>query len=718
MTDALQRVNAQFRHLELTPLPRDVSPDLPAQVKLDGKDILEEHTYTEWLATAERIFESFRGQRIMVQIAGEPTQEIDQGILSLERQALALIYRTNIAKPPTRPFEQLRDAFSAVLVRYKQNTDLYPSGAALTPFDRQQIQEACLNFPVAVEALLKRNPGNKDNDPWTMGFVKFCLRSPGASQIPAQHWIRIFFELPNETDSLMSCTFDKRIGAVNPRMLEIRSEDGTEALHMRINGVWTKVHGDAKKEVVNLVNCVRDDQPDYTPTVSHVYKEMRGKRSAYNTVEVFERFGAQGDMGVLNWDAIQLGSFNPDTDALDIIDVTEDDWIYDLPVWRSVELADVHARFPGQIHWPAALPHNQRFAVAMRASREEASKEIANNHAYCELIVPEPGQPGRFRLLPFGFQPPTLPDNDVERLLNLQSTQLCNLHYPDESAVLSQRDQYAECFAITPEEFQVFQDTFSKFVQKSREGKEVFQPTGDNCGKHIQKLWDDTVGQRFYRPFKEIANAVIPGEDDRIASQVKRITKALDDDALEALSTELVDALVAGHHFEQMGDLMSLCLSTLAYSLNDGHEIADFKITPEEARQRIEELYRSQPDAADGIMLADLKTLIKTAVASQQFYKASVFEARVGNPILGSVYNFICTVEWEWLRNFLFRALCFVLGSWRTYTYEKTDGTPKTVSVWNHPLHGRAFNLPAQAFYRPGLKAAHRQNVEDLLLRV
>jgi len=711
MVLALERYNAQLAYLERASLAPHIAPTTRAAVKLDDKDIAVERSYQEWVVEAGTL----RLQSLFERVVSEFTEEVNHQLMLLEQQAIALMYRTNAPKPDSRPFATLRTELSQILTRYKQNPDLYPGGdGQLTAMDRNQIEEACLHFPVAVEALIRRNPVGTNNDPWTTAFVKFCLRSPGASKIEAPHWVRIFFELPREVDQLMSCALDKRLGATDPRMLQILHLDGTNALYMKVHGAWQKIQG-SKDAVVSLPNCVNAGRPNVPLPIGTVYKQMKGKRCAYNGVEVFQKLGNLDQAGIVNWDSAQLGSLDPVTGQVERIDVTEPNWMYQLPVWRSMELHEVQERYPDQIHWSHDLPHDQRFALAMCATREEANLDIANNHAYFEVVVPEPGQSGRFRVFPFGFQALTLPDTVIDRLWSLQNSQPCILHYPDESAVLSQRQRYSECFMITPAEFANLQDVFSHYVQKSREGKEVFQATGSNCGKHAQKTFDDTLGQRFYEPFTTLANAVIPGQDARIHDQIKRITKALDDEVLEALSSELVAELIERHDYEHMAELLSLCLNTLSYSLKEGQEIEDYKITVANAQQKIEQLYQQNPENADELMRADLKQLIQIAIHSQQFYKISIFDVEVGNPILGPIVRFIQGVQWEWLRSLLVRGLFFLLGSWRGYTYQKADGTYKTVRVWNHSLHGRVLNLPAQAFNRPALRAERREKVGVML---
>lgn len=704
MTLAVETLNKQLACLEHFSLPTRITPTTKASVKLGDKDILVERTYTEWVAEAQNLQ---RMTTIFERMAGEYTPTVHQQLTLLERQTIALIYRANVHKPKCKTFEELKTGFSEILIRYKQNPNLYPGGdGKLTAMDNAQIEEACLHFPVAVEALMRRNPANTCNDPWTTAFVKFCLRSPGASQIDAMHWVKIFFELPQKTDELMACTLDKRLGAIDPKLLQILTVNGTKALYMKVHDAWQKIQG-REEPTASPPNCINSNNPGVNLSFSNICREMGAKRYSYGCIETFQ------NAGILNWDSGQLGSLNATTGQVERIDVTAPNWMYNLPTWKSAELHEVQARYPDQVHWPDNLPHEQRFALVMCASREKANLDIVNNHAYFEVVLPEPNQPGGFRILPFGFQPPTLPKSDLDRLKSLQQTQPCILHYPDESSFLSQREHYSELFPMTSEEFNNLQNVLGHYVQKSREGKEVFQATGSNCGKHAQKVFDDTLGQRFYEPFATLAKTTISGQDVRIHNQIKQITKALNDEALESLSSELAEELVNKHDFKRMSELISLCLTTFSYTLKEKEEIQAYKISAAEVETRIVQLYQKQL-ATDEMLKADLKKLIQIAVASQQFYKISIFDVEVGNPILGPIFRFIQGIQWEWLRNLLFRVLCFLLGSWRGYTYQKANGT-KTARVCNNPLHGRALNLPAQAFNRPDSKAQYQKQIDTIL---
>lgn len=721
MATASDKLNPQLAKLEQVPVRTDLSAAARATV-VEG----EPKTYQQLIDDAQGV----RLGSLFERLAEEPLAETD--LWMLERQQIALMYRANARKPQT-PREGLLAAFTKIIERYKKNPDLYPGGnGQLTDYDRTQIARVCNDYPVFVEALLRRHTqgvkcetrgtvmrmhhqyNETNNDPWTEGFIKFCLRSPGASGIDAPEWIKIFVEYPKETDALMGANLDKRIGAVDPSMLSLRPQpDQTLLLSIKVDNAWKRVQGvkkEIKLELNGRVVLNHVPTPAYPLTMQEVYQQMRAKRSSYENVEVFQE-------GVLSWNSILLGSFNRNTQQIDQIDVNQPDWLLQLPAWRVVDEAQLMQRYNGQVRWPSA---GARYAFAVCATRTTPDLNIPACHGFFEVIVPD--QDGKFRILPFGFQPPVLPDSTLDKLCAMQNTQPGMLHYPDESSCLSNRQRYAEFFPIDGAEFQALQKHLAHFVTKARAGKEVFQPTGNNCARHVQKVYDVVVGQRFYGKFEELVESLFP--DREVHEEVKAIRKELDDEALAALSKEVADHLVGAKDQQKikMASLLHLCVTTLGDVLKiNGTPIAAYKITEAEALQKIQTLYADNPEGADAILKNDLQRLITLCFESQQFYKMSVYDAELKEDIIGPIFDFIRNIRsvwWLWLRDFLFSFLGFILGSWRSISYEKEDGTTKTINALNHPYQARVLNLPAKVFYRPEMMDKWRGDVNAILSRL
>ncbi len=720
MAITLETINRQLAAIERDPLPSNVQQNQQMRIH-DGEGYVT-RTAANWVATAQGIHQRAR--------RGWISRPNEKDLLRLERQTMALMYRANVDKRAYTQQEKaaLEQTFSDILVRYKRNQELYPGGDGnLTNQDRAQIHEACQNFPHFVQALCDRNRAERSDDVWTQGFVKFCLRSCGLSSLDARHWVKIFIELPNEVDAFMG-SFDKRVGSIDPQMLQIIERDGRQVLCMRMNGQDVRIQG-SKNGMISLPNLVDRNAAPYTLSVQEIYNKIRGKRAGYLEVEVFQ------NGGVLNWDSIEMGSTSDDGELLTRIDVSQPGWINNLPAWRVLTGAQVRERYGNRVNWAENLPHDQRFGLAMCANREEASLNMVNTHGFFEVIVPEPGQPDRFRILPFGFQPPTLPGTAMQKAEILLKTQRALLHYPDEGAVRSDRGQYREFFSISTQQFGDLETFLSRFVTKAREGREIFQLTGNNCARHTQKVFDKVVGKMFYQPFEALAGELFHGRD--VHSEIKRITKSLDERALDRLANEVGARVVEGGNRQQMARLLSLCLNTLSETMAEGAPVGELRLSEEQALERIAAFYEanaSREAGVDRVLKGDLSRLIKLTIGSQQFYKLPFFDAEFrDNLALWGFYSFIRSVALNWWMELpsaiewvteLPRILCFYIftcilllpiGAWRGYEYRRNDGTMQTARVLTNPLNGRMMHLPAQAFNRPALKQQWQEEVRTVL---
>lgn len=702
MVSSLQRLNAHFAQLEATPPPMGSEQQAEDEVKLNLKHV-------------SRLIQKALEIRQLVGGKGNiPSREDKVGLLQLERNEMALKYRSGQVASDVSPFEVLQRELSTLIKRYKANPNLYPGGdGSLTAMDEAQIEETCLRFPEFAKTLLLRNSETTRHDPWTVDYVKFCLRSPGASglRLNAAHWIKIFVEYPNEVDQLKSTTLDKRLGAINPQLLDFQEEEetGRKVLCMKIDGRWEKIQGNKDREI-SLLNRVTLSSPAHRLTIQEIYRQMREKKAKYYDVEVFS------ESGITLWDTANLGSWNPVRQTPDLIDLNAPRWIESLPIWRIMDMSQLKAYFPNQIYWGSAIPHQNRFGLVMSATRGTATLEVGDNHGFFYLIIPEENE--KFRVLPCGFQPEELPqDTILSKALMLMGTQKCIFHYCDESAFRSDRQRAGKFVAITPAEFLMIQEWLKNFIQKSREGKEVFQATGRNCAKHAQKCYDRTVGQRFYQPFIELATRILP-EEHEIQDQIKQITKGLNDKILHALSQKLATRLIETHNYGGMAEMMALCFNTFSYTLNLEKPAAEFNLTKEDALRMITGLYEEDPNRAKAIIEHDLPQLFTAAIESQQFYKLSVFKASLDKPVLGPIFKRISKIQNEKLRLFCYFTLSFLLAPWRSYTYLKKNGYRKTVRLWSSaPYKNGNLFLPAQLFEWEKQRGVKNSQMQDILTR-
>jgi hypothetical protein len=644
-----------------------------------------------------------RIERIYEAALKDPASSEGKEYLKLERHQMSMMYRRGIQ--PTNPQPNLRSAeeyirqLELVIGGYKRSS-IYPGGdGKLTPNDQIQIRALSVNYPWVAELFLYRARNGKGQDPWIAGFVKFCLRSCGASGLAAPHWVDIFVKYPDEVDQLMEVHLDKRLGATDPQLLQLREDNqGREYLAIKVEGEYVRFHGDKEKENLTFHNEIMIGpllkEEVLSLTKRKIYDQMGAKTGGYFDVEVFEE-------GILNWDAIQLGSRRGgEIDRIQVAESSEDpknikiekDWLYKLPVWRSLTREQVNHRYGKEIDLTKGA------AMAVCGTRLKPNFDIADTHGFLELIIPDKraDKQGQFLILPMGFQPTEFPGTLCGKLKALQRTADCLLHYPDESVYLTHRQRYNEVYPITLDQLGAIEERLGRFVVKGRQEKEVFQPTGINCARHVTKLFQRTVGVGFTQAFK----AAIPDHifsPEEIASLVKKATKNLDSQALETIITKIKGI----EDSKLQVDLVMICLGAIELASSAQVKGYEWKAPKrEQLEKQIRELGRTEKGRKE--IQESLGELIRFAFNAQQFYDLYLGDVEVTNPLLGPLHRLVSTIPWKWLRNLLFSALLFLLGSWRGYSYQKKDGTVKTLRCWSSTLHKeKRLFLPAGCFNQP-----------------
>jgi len=685
----LNQLVKMFESIEAQPKSLAAAPGDQIEGSAGGKH--ETHTFAEWyqigrLARVQYLFDS----------ATHKDPKWRQAWLQLDRQLMALHYGA-IEKPGNVHDQGLIDQFTLLVGRYKLNPKLYPGGSgALTQHDRDQIAALCTKYPLLARELLRRNPaGSPTTDDWTSGLMKFCFRS-GLS-------VEVFVEAPHETDELMKAHLDKRIGTIDPAFLKFIQFEGRRVVALKFDGADRPVQGAHKQREVPLSNCLNPAAADCMVNVASIYAEFRKKTAGYGPYEVV------ADRGISLWNTIELGVDNPATGEFTPLNVTQPDWIQKIPHEETIQWHELAGLYPGQRICQAG-----EYGFVVRANREKANRDVMSNHAFFDVLAPVPGSHGQqYHRYSFGFQPKELPASDWQRFLFLQETKPANLHGLDEGHYLSNRQHAGLFIAMNPAEYAVLEERLGAFLTKGRQGQKYFQAMNKNCGYFVQGIFDKTIGHtRFYGPLQAMVEQAVPEWDAAKRKQIfKLMTKGLNDDALEELAETLTQKITETNDIPKVQALLDLCLEMLSTFKPAGEDYEDLDI---------EQLYQRQPEHAQAILKEGLKELLKITVASQQFYKTSLFDAEMSHPIFKFVYNGIKSVRWEALRLFLLKVLLFVVfASWRGYTFVDANGQARTRRARNGLLSDRAMlNLPAVLFDRPALHAAREQQVAQILQRI
>ncbi len=688
----IQSMLGQLASIEARPIEH---PDAPLEV--DGEP-MSAHA---WVQRASQCFD---------QAHGTPQERRD-----LKRGELSLQYRAEIA--PEGDAENLIPRLEAAVEARKRSPKLYPGGnGQLTQLDRDQIAVACRQFPAFVQAMLDWSEHDKS---WIDGFIKFNVRSPGAFGKAAPHWVAIFVLFPCEVDQLMDAALDKRFGATNPDGLRI--EDGE--LQMLIDGTWHTIPVEKEQSMVTLRNRVHPVSRDPLElSWREMYGQFKAKRAGYFDVEVTE-------LGVTNLNAIHIGSRNPQTGTIDEFDVTSKGWIRNLPVWRRASFADLRERYGDRLDW-GNRQHHECYGIAICATRAHADRNVLETHGFFELIVPS-DQEGEFLIYPFGFQPETLPDKDLEKLSRIQATHPCFRHYPDESVALTNRQMHAEFFPCSFEEYEKTEELLGLF-------RGVFQITGDNCAYHvINNIYDKIIGHRFYNAFEELAASIFQCTTNEIHPIMERMTRDLDGEARRKFVADFVGKLLAGATDQSktgfaledaiidherlpartgIETLFKICFESLADSFGVQENIEGIL---ERSLKNVQSILESKKSFLENKnyraqLQQALEQLIHLTFESHQLYATSVWNLESTNWLIGGLLDIARMIPWEGLRNVLMRFVLFLFGSFRWGSYQEIDGTWTSKSVWNHPYHASKMQLPAELFYHREKMAQRKRELEGL----
>jgi len=595
--------------------------------------------------------------------------------LLTERQTIALSYLAKTVNP-RRENRQIEEKLIQLRVQYGK---LFPNQPEPIEFEVNQLRYLASHYPDFAQRLIERNQGKGAEDAWTAQFFKFCLRSPQLSlvrDVSVTHWIDIFILYPNEVDQLMASHMDKRLGQYPDKIKILPGQGLCLEFDVKEGPRWISLNDPLKKTTVLLRNRVVQQANPYPITLDEIFSEFKSKTHRYGQVEICED-------GVVLWDAIHLGSKNPDRD-IDLIDPKT--WHHSVPV-LTLTYDQLLRRHPGQFK---GEPH---FGIVLRANRVTLGLSPANTEAFIDFVYRLSDH--RYRVVPISLQSTDLPKTWWDRLTLLTKTQKAGIHLTDKGHFLSQREQTMKFFALSHQEGQELVQLVSKEIEKSRTGELYFQNNGKNCAYLVQKIVDRIMGRNFYEMIEELGTKHLgPSRKTQRAKQLKEIVKSLDPASFNHFMEPIINKIVDLHDIAAIHKLIESSIKTLHRLLQKSGEVEIPSID-----QLRSAFLRETPEA----MKTSLLQLSAVCLDALHPYRIHTIESVVTAPIVGHIFRLIRKIPWSWLRNFLIDVSLFILGSWRWHTYTKLNRqtgqrvTKRVSTLWSRNA-GRYYNLPAQFF--------------------
>jgi hypothetical protein len=679
----------------MTEQRRKVSQDIQSTV-YDGK------TLAEWMEKAQKILDKMQPEALYA----HEQEELDL----LRQQLLALRYRSGVEWKGCDEDQgkALYDQVEPIIRRYVSLPRINPGRqspgdglAELTLTERHQLLLACTRYPLLIKEFIKRHEENKEGyDAWTADFVKWALRS-GCN-------VGVFVKTPLERRELSEAHLDKRSGAVHGKKgihFTTLPMYGSmvKVLAIKVDGRMQPIQGDYKKERVHLKNLVSPTHEGMTLTMEKVMKTFKEKTSSYGSVEYLDR-------GICNWNAIELGSYNDDSQTYDRLEGGQllKQLHYIAPVVTFSE-AQVLQRY----HLPSGTPplEDGKWAIVLRGSRQKANLNVLEAHGYLE-IVHRTGD--SYSVFPIGVQPIALPNNPIEKLFYLSATKKAALHYPDESFYLSQRQHAGIFIPLLEEDEPRLHEAIKELYENGQNGDLLFQFGGMNCAYHVQQVFDQVVAAPFYEKMRSAVASVASSKNAFkelwADMQMKRALEGLNHDVLDEMLTELVDDLWKSRDPDgHLQELLDESIKLMNRMFDRNMPLIDLK----------------KIDFSQESVKKDIKKLLFQSTELIRFYRLDLFESQTDQAVLTIINKIVHAMPWRWAKRLIINLVMLILGSWRWEVIkEKKKDDPSTEAmavknVLSNPLlHEGYLHHPAALWRWNKQHTNHLEKFESTLRRI
>jgi hypothetical protein len=456
-------------------------------------------------------------------------ERVEWGRLREELQAcrLGCSYRKQGALDPHRELDadekalvtQLEDKVFSIKREGKLYPKKRPSGL-LTQQEKKQLTLLVKKYPEYARFLLNTSKRRLEF------FIKFALRANCNIDVFVQFWF--------ETNHIKKANMHARWGkAFGPEGIIVEDDQ----VKLLIAGRYEPVQD--KTREVRLPNLVDDGCEDSVMTMGQFFEEFEGKTHGYGKADIFA-VDAQGRrLGGVNWDPIRQGSLDPDTKQVRRTDATR--W-HEWPGFLATR-EEMQERFPGQ-----TLCEGDEWGLAFCASRANANLSVSENHAY--LVVYIPMEDGNYRVLPMGLQPHDLPKNFIETMGFLCATKTAEVHFPDESYFLDNREHIGHFCSLDKQGQDLLKECMAYQIEKGRSGHKVFQALGNNCANFVywfmyklfvhrflfdglqKHLGGEAVAAPLLRSLERTAKS---GDDDELVNAAKKVVGKLNKEGLMQL---------------------------------------------------------------------------------------------------------------------------------------------------------------------------------------
>lgn len=420
----------------------------------------------------------------------------------LNRNMIALQYRIEefnggLDKIPSKPdlVKQLED-----LVREWKSHQEIIYDKAVTQSDKNKIEEAC-QYPEFVKLLFK-------DEKLKISFMNWAIRDK-ISVAP-------FIEFPAMQRKIVESALNGRIGRMGGTSLKIskenQSQDIIKVLTLPIEGRPINILDEFK--IITF-------RGNYSLSIRQIFDSFKNKYKEVGNIEFMSD-------GIINWNAHLLGWWDADKNDYNIINLKQNAWWLQLPIFEIINKKEAHNRYGWHLD-------GKLWNAAATASRESASLDFERTHAYLEIAIPMDND--HYAIYDFGKFAIKFPTSFFENLKIFCHNVHATIAYPDENVFFSHRQHANHSFPMTPEEGFHLMRIIKTDIINSMEKNFVFQIESENCAKWSQESLEKVLGShRVPNLFKmSLLHTEPVGLVENIFGMIRKLPKTLQTRVLTAL---------------------------------------------------------------------------------------------------------------------------------------------------------------------------------------
>lgn len=375
--------------------------------------------------------------------AGEFRCEVEDGVLTL--------VPVSVLPASELPINQLTELAAA----WKSRRKLCPeTEKKLSPRDLEKLEEVC-RYHEFVKLLLKDKKLQSAFFTWT---------------IRDNNGVRPFVEFPATTKRVHASHLGERIGKFGGDLFAIKRMRGAgHDFHAFEKVLCLPFNTTRRVEFVNILDESQSVELNggWKLTIKQIIDLFARKHEEFTDLEFF------GPLGITNWHSMELGSWNPQKQAYDRIDLSSPDWWQKLPVFEEISREQLEARYGVKVAKGEPL-------VVVSATRAAANVEFEDRHSY--LIPAIPVSEDRYRLFPLGEYPPKFPSTIDEKRRFLTDFVAARIAYPDYNDLLSKRQHAFHPVKLDKSQCDQLMESLREDLLKVRNNQLKFELDDENCG--------------------------------------------------------------------------------------------------------------------------------------------------------------------------------------------------------------------------------------------